>query len=206
MRREYTGPALDKARVSKDPMDQFRIWYDEYLSTEPADPNSMVLSTASLDGKPSSRIVLLKHYDGDGFYFYSNYSSRKGLELETNPFASLLFYWMRFERQIRIEGKAFRTPGDQSDRYFDSRPVESRISAVASPQSRVVPNRDYLIEQWERLAKRAETGGLSRPDYWGGYRLQPEAFEFWQGRENRLHDRISYTRKPEGWEITRLAP
>ncbi len=169
--------------------------------------HAMTLATATSDGRPSARMVLLKEYDERGFVFFSNYDSQKGQELAENPQAALVFYWVQFHRQIRITGQISRVSAAESDNYFHSRPRGSQLSAAASPQSRVVPGRATLEEQVAWLAERYEGQEVPRPAQWGGYRLAPDSFEFWQGRPDRLHDRFRYTRRPEGgWIIERLAP
>ncbi len=206
LRREYKKDELKDDNIDLNPVDQFEKWFEQALHADIVDVNAMTLATATSDGRPSARIVLLKGFDERGFTFFTNFESRKGRELEANPRAALLFYWKELERQVRIEGEVKRSSPYESDEYFDSRALESRISAVISPQSRVVGSRRYLEDQWVEFLKKMETEGIQRPDYWGGYHLMPDSIEFWQGRPNRLHDRIRYSRHGNSWRIERLAP
>ena len=187
-------------------MEQFRRWFDETLAAGLHEPNAMTVATATPDGRPSARVVLLKGFDERGFVFYTNYEGRKGRELAENPHAALLFYWGELERQVRIEGRASRVPGEESDAYYESRPRGSRLGAWASAQSREVEGRDTLEERLRGLEAEHEGREVPRPPFWGGYRVEPEAVEFWQGRENRLHDRLVYRRSPDGWKVVRLQP
>jgi pyridoxamine 5'-phosphate oxidase len=205
LRQEYKRGALDEAHADADPFKQFGRWWDEALAADVPEANAMTLATADSSGKPSARTVLLKGFDTSGFVFFTNYESRKGEELGANPLAALLFFWRELERQVRIEGSVERVAGDESDAYFRSRPLASRVGAWASPQSKVISGRAWL------MAKAAEMGlrhGASpaRPPYWGGYRVIPVSFEFWQGRPSRLHDRLRYTREGSAWTFVRLAP
>ncbi len=206
LRREYKKDELKDDNIDLNPVDQFEKWFEQALHADIVDVNAMTLATATSDGRPSARIVLLKGFDERGFTFFTNFESRKGRELEANPRAALLFYWKELERQVRIEGEVKRSSPYESDEYFDSRALESRISAVISPQSRVVGSRRYLEDQWVEFLRKMETEGIQRPEYWGGYRLMPDSIEFWQGRPNRLHDRIRYSRDGNSWRIERLAP
>ncbi len=204
LRREYRGEPLSEDAAAADPFEQFTRWFEQARATEP-DPTAMTLATATPDGRPSARMVLLKGFDRDGFVFYTNYDSRKAREIAAAPHAALLFYWASVERQVRIEGRIARVPAAESDAYFASRPLESRWSAHASPQSRAIDSRDSLEAAVARV--RAQFGdAVPRPDGWGGFRVTPHAFEFWQGRENRLHDRLAYTLADGGWRRQRLAP
>lgn len=206
LRKEYSHSHLMEDDVAPDPIAQFRIWFDDALRAEIPEPNAMSLATASRDGRPSSRIVLLKGLDEAGFVWYTNYASRKGQELAANPVAALLFHWVELERQVRIEGRVERVAPEESDAYFDSRPLKSRLGAIASAQSLPIEGREALEQQFERV--QSEQGDHPvRPTNWGGYRLLPYAFEFWQGRRSRLHDRIVYMLLPDGrWQIQRLQP
>ncbi len=207
LRRNYTQEKLSKKDVQPDPVGQFDHWFREALNSELPEANAMTLATATRDGRPSARTVLLKGFDHQGFVFFTNYESRKGRELDENPFATLLFFWPELERQVRIEGRVERVSEDESQAYFQSRPKESQIGAWASPQSRVIEGRDVLEGKVHELIttfKHDEV--LPLPPFWGGYRINPDVFEFWQGRESRLHDRIRYLRTEQGWQIDRLAP
>lgn len=206
LRTEYKRFGLLEADAHHDPVEQFRRWFEEALAADLHEPNAMTVATATPDGRPSARVVLLKGFDGRGFVFYTNYDGRKGRELEQNPCAALLFYWPELERQVRIEGRARRLSEDESDAYFASRPRGSRLGAVASQQSRPVGSRERLEERLEASEAGHEGREVPRPDFWGGYRVEPESFEFWQGRENRLHDRLVYSREREGWVMGRLQP
>lgn len=207
LRREYTRSGLCESDAAADPIDQFRRWFDEALAADLHEPNAMTLATATPDGKPSARIVLLKGFDGRGFVFYTNYEGRKARELEQNSNCSLTFYWGELERQIRVEGRAVRVPEAESDAYFDSRPRGSRLGAWASEQSRPVESREKLEDRLKGLEEEYEKVEIPRPPFWGGYRVEPEKMEFWQGRENRLHDRLLYSSSGAGeWETQRLQP
>ena len=204
VRREYRGEPLTEATAAADPFEQFARWFEQARSVE-ADPTTMTLATATAGGRPSARMVLLKGFDARGFVFYTNYDSRKADEIEANQHAALLFYWASLERQIRIEGAIARVSEAESDAYFASRPLESRWSAHASPQSRPIDSRESLEAAVARV--RAEYGDtVPRPTEWGGFRVSPDAFEFWQGRENRLHDRLAYAFDAGTWRRQRLAP
>jgi len=206
IRKEYRFTQLDIDSLDNNPIVQFKYWLNEAIKSGADEPTAMVLSTATPDGKTSARVVLLKEMDGDGFTFFTNYESKKGQQLIANPFGSLLFFWPRLERQVRIEGQLFKTPASTSDEYFNSRPEGSRIGAWASPQSKRVPNREYLESLQQDYLRMFSTKSMERPPHWGGYKLVPNLVEFWQGRENRLHDRLEYTRRGGLWEINRLAP
>ena len=205
LRQEYMRESLDEKDVAPDPLKQFTRWFDEAVKAQVPMVNAMTLATVSPAGRPSARIVLLKGIDHGGFVFFTNYKSRKGRELTANPEAALLFYWIELEREVRVEGRVEKISEHESDEYFGNRPLGSRHAAIASPQSKVVPDRAAL----EALFAEAEQrygDQTPRPAHWGGYRLLPAAIEFWQGRPNRLHDRVLYTLKSRGWKIERLAP
>jgi pyridoxamine 5'-phosphate oxidase len=204
LRREYGGQPLTEASASGDPFEQFARWFEQARATE-SDPTAMTLATATSRGRPSARMVLLKGFDARGFVFYTNFESRKAGELDGTRRAALLFYWSALERQVRIEGSVARVPDAEADTYFASRPLESRWSAIASPQSRAIESRDHLEADVARV--RVQYGeSVPRPPFWGGYRVVPDAFEFWQGRENRLHDRLAYELQNGAWRRARLAP
>jgi len=205
LRKDYTKDTFNEKTALKNPFEQFKTWFDDAVNFPMMEPNAMALSTVSSDGRPSSRIVLLKRYDENGFVFFTNYESRKGRELETNPYASLLFYWDRLERQIRIEGITEKISSEESDDYFQSRPYESRLGAWASKQSEVLPSRFTLIRELAKLLVKYPAK-VPLPPFWGGYRLKPDMFEFWQGRPSRLHDRIRYSNRGGLWIIERLYP
>ena len=207
LRREYTRAGLLEADLAPDPIKQFRRWFEEALAAGLHEPNAMTLATATPDGRPSARVMQLKGYDEQGFVFYTNYEGRKGRELEENPYAALVFYWGKLERQVRIEGRVSRVSEEESDAYYHSRPRGSQLGAWASEQSRAVEDRGVLEGRLRALEREHVGREVPRPPFWGGYRVEPEAIEFWQGRENRLHDRLVYRRvEGGGWEISRLQP
>jgi len=205
LRQEYMRERLDESDAAPDPIAQFRKWFDDAVRGALPMVNAMTLASVSAAGKPSARIVLLKGVDERGFVFYTHYESRKGQELSANPRAALLFYWIELEREIRIEGTVERTTAAESDDYFESRPLGSRLAAIASPQSTVLRDRGELEERYSDTVKRYGDSP-PRPANWGGYRVVPDALEFWQGRPNRLHDRLVYSKRADGWEIARLSP
>lgn len=206
LRREYARAGLYEAGAAPDPVEQFRRWFGEALSAGLREPNAMALATASPAGAPSVRMVLLKGFDERGFVFYTHYESRKGRELEKNPRAALAFFWGDLERQVRIEGRVSRVSREESDTYFASRPRGSRLGALASQQSRAVNDREPLEIRLRKLESEYEGKEIPRPPAWGGYRVKPETIEFWQGRMDRLHDRLRYHREALGWKIERLQP
>ncbi|MCW5624742.1 MAG: pyridoxamine 5'-phosphate oxidase [Burkholderiales bacterium] len=205
LRKDYLRARFDERDADPDPLAQFRMWFDEALKAELPEPNAMTLATATPDGFPSARIVLLKSVEHGGFTFFTNYESRKGRELAANPRASLLFHWVELERQVRIEGSVDRVPAEESDDYYRVRPLGSRIGAWASRQSEVLPDR-ITLEAKVEAAKIRHGDDPPRPPHWGGYRLLPSALEFWQGRASRLHDRLRYVPNGTAWRIERLSP
>jgi pyridoxamine 5'-phosphate oxidase len=206
IRKEYTIKSLDFNDVSFDPFNQFRVWLDEAIDSEVPEVNAMCLSTLGMNGFPNARIVLLKEMD-HGFVFFTNYESEKGREIAANPKASLTFFWPELERQVRIMGLIEKVSNKESDEYFLSRPKGSQIGAWTSPQSATLADRSELNRRLEEMEKRFSSEQLTRPDFWGGYRLLPFKIEFWQGRPSRLHDRICYEKQSDGsWKIFRLAP
>ena len=202
---QYAGAPLDPSACDADPIVQFRAWFAEAQAAKVSQPNVMTLATIDERMHPAARIVLLKEVDDRGFVFYTNYESRKGRDLAANPYAALMFHWVELEREVRIEGRVERAEANAADAYFASRPLKSRVGAHASPQSRMIESREWL----ERAFAEAEARlgeAPPRPAHWGGYRLVPDGFEFWQGRRSRLHDRITYALDGNAWKIARLAP
>ncbi len=206
IRTNYKQKSLDVKDVSICPFDQFDRWFNEMMKVELIEPTAFILATADKNAKPSSRALLMKGYDGAGFFFYSNYESRKGRELAENKQASMLFFWPELERQIRIEGKVKKISEDESFSYFKTRPFKSKVGAWASNQSTVINGRMTIIKKFFQYLIKFHSKNIPLPPYWGGYKLIPESFEFWQGRENRLHDRVSYRLEKENWIIERLSP
>lgn len=207
IRKEYMQHSLDVQHVNADPFHQFGLWWQEAIDASIDEVNAMTLATASAEGVPSARIVLLKGYDANGFVFYSNYQSFKARDLDENPRACLVFFWKELERQIRITGIVRKVSAAESDAYFDSRPENSRIGAIVSPQSQVIPDRQWLEMREQAIRKEHEHASILRPAHWGGYRVTPVNIEFWQGRPSRLHDRLHYQLQEDGhWKIERLAP
>ncbi len=206
LRKDYIQASLSEADVDRDPIKQFGKWFDEALKTDIAEPNAMSLATVSAAGRPSSRIMLIKEFDSRGFVWFTNYASRKGCELDAHPYAALLFHWIGLERQVRIEGRVERIAEQESDDYFQSRPLLSRLGAIASEQSRPIADRQTLENRFSQVKEQYGEHPV-RPAHWGGYRLVPDAIEFWQGRSSRFHDRIVFTRQADGpWQIQRLQP
>lgn len=207
IRKVYQRSSLLEQEVDADPVKQFEAWWIQAIDSKIEEPNAMTLATSTVAGKPSARTVLLKGINENGFVFFSNYTSRKGKEMEENPFASLLFFWRELERQVRIEGKIAKISEHESDEYFYARPVESRIGAWSSPQSQVIENRELLQQNYEKYLAAFNDQNIPRPQFWGGYILVPSSMEFWQGRPGRLHDRLLYTiDENKSWTIKRLAP
>ncbi|MBK9408082.1 MAG: pyridoxamine 5'-phosphate oxidase [Gemmatimonadetes bacterium] len=206
LRREYTLASLDLTEVDPDPIVQFMRWFDEARRAEILEPNAMTLATVDADGRPSARVVLLKEVTPLGFVFFTDYRSRKGRDMEANPRAGLCFFWKEIERQVRIGGTVERLAVEESAAYFGSRPLGSRIGAWASVQSAVIPGRDWLEAEVERVRASYPDGDVPLPPHWGGYRVIPDELEFWQGRESRLHDRVRYLPNGSAWRVDRLSP
>jgi pyridoxamine 5'-phosphate oxidase len=208
-RRDFAGESLDAADLDPNPIRQFLVWYNAAVESGVPEPEACSLATATRDGRPSARMVLLRGIDARGFAFFTNYESRKAREIEQNPFAALVFYWQPLDRSVRVEGRVERTSAEESDAYFHTRPLGARIGAWASPQSRVLPDRQALEESVRQVETRFSEGTVIRPPQWGGYRVIPDAMELWQGRPDRLHDRFRYRRvagSAGDWNIERLAP
>lgn len=205
VRRDYKKMSFNESNAEENPFDQFDIWFKQALDSRFLDPNGFSLSTVNKNGRPSSRMVLLKEYNKAGFVFFTNYQSRKGIEINDNPFASMLFFWDKLERQIRIEGKIEKVSKQESEDYFETRPYTSRLGAWASKQSKKLSSRFKLMREVVLLMAKYP-GDVPLPPHWGGFRLKPDAFEFWQGRESRLHDRIKYELEGEKWVKSRLYP
>jgi len=207
IRNEYSKESLSEKDTAADPIKQFDKWFKEALKSEQHEPTAMTLATATPDGRPSARIVLMKGFDQDGFSFYTNYLSRKGKEIAKNPLGSLLFFWDTLERQVRIEGTIEKLDKLTSEKYFHSRPKGSQVGAVVSPQSQEIPDRDVLEKKWHDLEAQYADKEVPKPSHWGGYILKPRLIEFWQGRPSRLHDRILYKKTDnKNWKKVRLAP
>ncbi len=207
LRSEYAGMSLNESDVDADPIAQFAIWMENAIAAEVAEANAMTVATATRDGVPSARIVLLKGFDARGFVFFTNYESHKGRELTENPVAALVFHWLTLHRQVRVSGTVERVSHEESETYFHSRPRGSQMGAWASHQSSVLPNRAALETRLAELEAEYREGEIPLPSFWGGFRVIPQTIEFWQGRRSRLHDRIRYSRQPDGsWRIERLSP
>ena len=206
LRRDYALASLTETDVDADPIRQFERWFADAVSARVPEPNAMTLSTATRDGVPAGRIVLLKGVDANGFVFYTDYRSRKGVELGENPLAALTFLWKEIERQVRITGSVSRVNTQESEAYFRTRPSGSRLGAWASRQSSVIANREELEAQLQQITLRFPNGDVPLPPHWGGFRVMPDEIEFWQGRPDRLHDRLLYRRGDGGWGISRLSP
>jgi len=207
IRKDYSSRSLSEPDITPDPILQFEKWWNEAIESEIDEPNAMTLATASSDGFPSARIVLLKGFDKKGFVFFTNYKSYKGTQLDENPKACLVFFWKELERQVRITGIAQKVSNEVSDAYFKSRPIDSQLGALISPQSQVIESREWLEKKYDKLSVETKEADVRRPEYWGGYIVKPVIMEFWQGRKSRLHDRIQYTLEENGkWKIERLAP
>ena len=207
LRKDYTKAGLREIDLATDPFQQFKIWFDQALTAQLPEPNAMTLATATVEGKPSARMVLLKDFSDRGFVFYTNYLSHKGQELATNPQAALVFWWAQLERQVRIEGKVCQVSPQESDEYFHSRPINSQLGAWVSNQSQIVNSREVLEQRQEELIVQYEGQIIPRPPHWGGFRVVPTEIEFWQGRPSRLHDRLLYRLQDNNkWLIERLSP
>lgn len=206
IRKDYQLKSLSEHEVDQNPFTQFSVWWNEAVQSDIVEVNAMALSTVTSAGRPSSRIVLLKGYDEQGFVFFTNYSSDKGQQLTQNHFAALLFFWKELERQVRIEGIVSKVSEEESDAYFNSRPAGSRLGAWASPQSQKISDREVLNNELMKFTEQFDQDNIPRPAHWGGYRVKPTRIEFWQGRSNRLHDRILYEQDNDNWQISRLAP
>lgn len=207
IRTAYRMGELNEGEIDPDAVAQFRKWFEEALEKGVMEPNAMTLATVSAEGRPSARIVLLKNIDDSGFGFFTNYESQKGVELASNPVAALLFFWPELQRQVRVVGQVEKMPAEQSEAYFHSRPKGSQLGAIASPQSREITDRAVIDARLAELERRYDNAAhIPRPTHWGGYRLRPDTIEFWQGGDNRLHDRLRYSRQGKEWKIVRLAP
>ncbi len=206
IRNEYSLRELSEEKIDNDPFAEFGVWMDEALKAKVNEPTAMTLSTVSAEGRPSSRVVLLKGYDREGFVFFTNYNSRKGRELAGNSFAAANFFWPELERQVNISGLTSKVSAEESDEYFKSRPFTSRVGAWASNQSEKIDSRMSIMMKAAKLLVKYASGNVPRPPHWGGFRIVPDRFEFWQGRESRLHDRICYERINGEWLISRLSP
>ena len=205
LRKSYERDALDETASAANPLSQFERWFEQALAAKLPEPNAMTLATVAADGRPSTRVVLIKGFDAHGLVWYTNYESRKGQELAARPVAALQFHWVELERVVRIEGRVEKTSAEESDAYYQTRPLDSRLGAWASPQSQVIESRAVLVAGAAKVAAQWLLHP-PRPPHWGGYRLVPDAWEFWQGRKSRLHDRLRYRQADGGWVRERLAP
>ncbi|MDJ0623301.1 MAG: pyridoxamine 5'-phosphate oxidase [Desulfocapsaceae bacterium] len=205
-RREYLKGGLSRSNLAEDPVQQFTEWFEQARKTDIADPTAMILATVDPSGRPSQRAVLLKYYDSSGYVFFTNYESRKAKEIATNAKVSLLFVWLELERQIMITGDAHKISTAESAKYFMSRPKESQVAAWVSSQSHRLSSRQILMQKFSEMKRKIGEGKVPLPSFWGGYKVVPDEYEFWQGRKNRLHDRFHYIRNKDGWKIERLAP
>ncbi|WP_099365646.1 pyridoxamine 5'-phosphate oxidase [Sphingobacterium sp. 1.A.4] len=206
IREDYAKSSLSENEVLGNPIDQFKKWFSEAMVSEVTEPTAMVVSSASVDGKPSSRVVLMKDIKTDGISFFTNYNSRKGQEIVANPFVSVLFFWPELQRQVRMEAEVEKLAPEESDEYFSSRPRGSQIGAIASPQSAIINNREELEHRVAEVSAEVGEWEIQRPNFWGGFLLKPYRMEFWQGRSSRLHDRIVYKQEDGSWSINRIAP
>ncbi len=203
--QKVVAEPLSEKTILEDPFRQFTKWFGDAVETGVPEPDAMFLATVNKEGKPSGRVVLLKEFSEKGFVFFTNYNSRKGSDISVNPLVALVFHWKELERQVRITGRATKVNRSESDRYFSSRPLGSRVSAIVSPQSMIIPGKEMLEQKMEQIISSGEMD-VKRPEHWGGYRIKPDSFEFWQGREHRLHDRFRFCRFRGKWKIERLAP
>ena len=206
MRQEYAAGSLNETNMPQNPMEEFNVWLDFAINSGLTEPNAMTVATSTLDGKPSARVLLLKEVNDKGFVFFTNYLSRKGRELVVNPEVALVFDWHDIERQVRVEGRAEKLPEEDSEAYFNERPEDAKIGAWASPQSKIVKDREELEKHLEEIEEQFEGMPVHRPSHWGGYLIRPSVIEFWQGRPSRMHDRLVYYKTEEGWTMHRLAP
>ena len=206
MRQEYAAGSLNETNMPHNPMEVFNVWLDFAINSGLTEPNAMTVATAAADGKPSARVVLLKEVNDNGFVFFTNYMSRKGSELIVNPQVAIVFDWHNLERQVRVEGRAEKLSSEESEAYFNERPEDAKIGAWASPQSKIVKDREELEKHLEEIEEQFEDMPVHRPSHWGGYLIRPSVIEFWQGRPSRMHDRIVYYKTEDGWTMHRLAP
>jgi len=206
LREEFISEKLDEKEVFPNPIDQFKLWFGEAATVKIFEPNTAILATANMKGVPSARMILVKAFSAEGFTFFTNYESKKGKQLAENPLATIVYYWPELERQVRIEGIAEKLTPEDSDKYFETRPIGSRLGAWASPQSQIIEGRQWLDSKHKEFREKFKYGEIIRPENWGGYILKPNIMEFWQGRQNRLHDRIEYYKSEGKWKIRRLAP